>query len=426
MAKYILVLNCGSSSAKFNLFQVVDDLKLHPQLQGIVEEIGNPVRSGIKVTVAGVKEKTRRPIANHREALTGIFDLLNDHQIDQRSICAVGHRVVHGGEYYSGSVRIDDHVIDTIERLIPIAPLHNPPNLTGIRESIRLLPDVPQVAVFDTAFHGTLPEYAYRYAIPAKWYEAYGVRRYGFHGTSHMYIARRAAHLLGIPFDQFSGITAHLGNGSSITKIENGRSVDTSMGFTPLEGVIMGTRSGDIDPALIRHVATNLATDHDLDLGVAFEMVMTALNKESGLKALADTNMMQDIRAKAEQGDLQAETIIQIYAYRIAKYIGQYWSTLQQAEAVVFSGGLGENEGYVRAAVLRFLAALDFVIDEKNNALRQQEVEIAVSKIRADQPLRVMVIPTDEEIVIGYDTLFLGHLERPLPSQYPFEQDPVD
>ena len=425
MANYVLVLNCGSSSAKFNLFKVVDELDLQPQLQGIVEEIGNPVRSGIKVVIAGSKEVIRRPIANHRDALTAIFDLLNDHEIARASICAVGHRIVHGGELYKGSVLIDQHVITTIEQLIPIAPLHNPPNLTGIRESIRLLPDVPQVAVFDTAFHTTLPEYAYRYAVPAKWYEAYGVRRYGFHGTSHMYIARRAAHLLGIPFNRFSGITAHLGNGSSITKIENGQSVDTSMGFTPLEGVIMGTRSGDIDPALIRHVATNLATDHDLDLGQAFESVMTALNKESGLKALADTNLMQDIRTKAEQGDLQAFTVIQIYAYRIAKYIGQYWATLPEAEAIVFSGGLGENEGYVRAAILSFLPALGFTIDQEKNALRQQEVEIASSEIRKDSRLRVMVIPTDEEIVIGYDTLFLGHLKRPLPNRYPFELDPI-
>ena len=421
MSKYVMVLNCGSSSAKFNLFEVDDNNRLAPVVQGIVEEIGNPAKSRMKFQSNGNKEVVTRVIQNHGDALAGIFDLLHAHGIDRADICAMGHRVVHGGDRETGSVLIDDGVLDTIRDLIPIAPLHNPPNLTGIEQSIRMLPGVPQVAVFDTAFHGTIPEYAYRYAIPQSWYETYGVRKYGFHGTSHMYVARRAAAFLKVPFHDFSGITAHLGNGCSITKIRNGQSVDTSMGFTPLEGVIMGTRSGDIDPALISHVADQLVRDKGLQRAEAFDAVMRALNRESGLKALGGTNMMQEIRTKAEKGDLAAEMVVQIYAYRIAKYIGEYWATLPKAHALVFTAGLGENEGYVRRKVLHFLENLRFEVDESSNAKRGEEVIIATSRLQTETPLHAMVIPTDEEIVIGYDTLFLGHLRQPLPDRYPFE-----
>jgi acetate kinase len=386
-----------------------------------VEEIGTPDKSRMKYQSNGNKEVVTREILNHGDALDGIFALLAQHGIDRADICAMGHRVVHGGDRETGSVLIDDGVLATIRDLIPIAPLHNPPNLTGIEQSLRMLPGIPQVAVFDTAFHGTLPEYVYRYAIPEDWYAAYGVRKYGFHGTSHMYVARRAASLLGIPFQQFCGITAHLGNGCSITKIRNGQSVDTSMGFTPLEGVIMGTRSGDIDPALISHVADQLVLTRGLARADAFDSVMKALNKESGLKALGGTNMMQDIRAKAEKGDLDAETVVQIYAYRIAKYIGEYWATLPMAHAIVFTAGLGENEGYVRKKILSFLENLRFEVDDKNNSVRGEEITIATSQLQTEVPLKVMVIPTDEEIVIGYDTLFLGYLQQPVPEKYPFE-----
>ena len=421
MSKYVMVLNCGSSSAKFNLFEVDDTHRLTPVVQGIVEEIGNPAKSRMKYQSNGNKEVIARDIQNHGDALAGIFDLLSVHGISRTDICAMGHRVVHGGDRETGSVLIDDGVLATIRDLIPIAPLHNPPNLTGIEQSIQMLPGVPQVAVFDTAYHGTLPEYAYRYAIPQSWYETYGVRRYGFHGTSHMYVARRAAAFLQVPFHDFCGITAHLGNGCSITKIRNGQSVDTSMGFTPLEGVIMGTRSGDIDPALISHVADQLVRDKNLSRAEAYDEVMKALNRESGLKALGGTNMMQEIRAKAEQGDPTAETVVEIYAYRIAKYIGEYWATLPNAHALVFTAGLGENEGYVRKKILLFLESLRFDIDEASNAIRGKEVVIATSRLQTETPLRAMVIPTDEEIVIGYDTLFLGHLGMPLPERYPFE-----
>ncbi len=421
MTKHLLVLNCGSSSVKFNLFALDAQLHLQAVLQGIAEEIGNPAKSRLKYEQQGTRQVVTVPLALHRDALVEVFAVLEKIGIDRASIVAVGHRVVHGGDRYNSSVRVDDQVLAAIRDLIPIAPLHNPPNLTGLEESIRLLPDVPQVAVFDTAFHETMPSYAYRYAIPTRWYQDYGVRKYGFHGTSLMYVARRAARLLNIPFARFNGITAHLGNGCSLTKIASGRSADTSMGFTKLEGVIMGTRSGDIDPALIAHVAGKLVSEDKLSRADAFDKVLHDLNKESGLKAIAKTNMMQDIRTKALDGDADAAAVIDMYAYRVAKYIGQYWATLPWTDALVFTAGLGENEAYVRQKILSFLEALDIRLDADKNLLRKQEVIIGTSRIKPDHPLSVMVIPTDEEIVIGYDALYLGYLNRPVPDVYPFE-----
>jgi acetate kinase len=343
--------------------------------------------------------------------------------ISSGNICSVGHRVVHGGDRYGKSVLIDEKVIDVIRELIPIAPLHNPPNMTGIEEAMRLLPGISQVAVFDTAFHSTIPEYAFRYAVPEEWYTALGVRKYGFHGTSHMYVSKRAARLLGMPYDRFNCITAHLGNGCSITKICNGKSVDTSMGFTPLQGVVMGTRSGDIDPALIPHVAGALVKNKGMDEALAYRKVMLALNRESGLKALTGTNMMQEIRRKAENGDESARLAVDIFAFSVAKYIGSYWAMLPSAHAIVFTAGLGENEGYVRKRILSFLGNLHIEVDEQANSLRKQEVVIGRSGINPEMPLSVMVIPTDEEIVIGYDSLYLGYLGQPLPEVYPFERE---
>jgi acetate kinase len=421
MGKYILVLNCGSSSVKFNLFQLVNGNRLDGILQGIVEEVCNPAKSCLKHEQDGEKKTEPIPIPSHHAALGSIFELLQRQCVDLAAIAAVGHRVVHGGDRYISSVRVDEQVLQTIRELFPLAPLHNPPNLTGLEECIRMLPDVPQVAVFDTAFHETMPESAYRYAIPDTWYRQYGVRKYGFHGTSHMYVARRAASLLGIPFSQFNGITAHLGNGCSITKVHGGRSVDTSMGFTPLEGVVMGSRSGDIDPALIQYVAGRLAADQALSREAAFDEVFRALNRESGLKALASTNMMQDVRAKALTGDAAAMAAVDIYAYRAARYIGQYWATLPWTDAIVFTAGVGENESFIRYKILGFLESLQIRVDEMQNALRRQETVIGYSAINPDHPLAVMVIPTDEESVIGYDALFLGYLNQPIPEVYPFE-----
>ncbi len=425
MKKYILVLNCGSSSIKFNLFQPDDCLFLHGLLSGIVEEIGNLSKSCLKSEWCGEKDVETIAVKNHHEALSAIFSLMNRHGVDLQTIAAVGHRVVHGGERYSASVVVDEQVLQTIRELIPLAPLHNPPNLAGLEECIRMMPSVPQVAVFDTAFHESMPQSAYRYAIPEKWFKQYGVRKYGFHGISHMFVARRAARFLGIPFSQFSGITAHLGNGCSITKILNGHSVDTSMGFTPLEGVVMGTRSGDIDPALISYVAGRLANEQSISREAAFDQVFKALNKESGLKALGHTNMMQDIRAKAECGDAEAINAIDVYAYRAARCIGQYWATLPAADAIVFTAGVGENEAYVRKRILGFLGNLQIDVDDGQNALRRKEVVIGRSRLKSGRELLVMVIPTDEESVIGYDALYMGHLKQPAPDVYPFEANTI-
>lgn len=422
MRNYLLAFNCGSSSLKFNLFMVEHGTKLEPYMQGIVEEIGNPDRSRLRYELDGKKQAVVLPIQTHEDGLTHLFRIFADLSINTADICAVGHRVVHGGDKYLSSVLIDETVKNTIRDLIPIAPLHNPPNLTGIEVAQKLLPGVPQVAVFDTAFHGSAPAYAYKYAIPEVWYAEYGVRRYGFHGTSHLYVSRRAACLLNIPYERFNGITVHLGNGCSITKIEGGRSVDTSMGFTPLEGLVMGTRSGDIDPAMISHVTRCLVDGEGLDETAAYRRVMQALNKESGLKALTGSSIMQDLRQRAIEGDEEAGSAILIYAYRVAKYIGAYWATLPETHAIVFTAGVGENEGYIRKKILGFLKSLQFQVNEDSNGKRKLEIEIAVSTIQPGCPLSVLVIPTDEEIVIGYDTLYLGYLKQPLPQRYPFEQ----
>ncbi len=418
MKNYILALNCGSSSLKFTLFRMEENHSLAHDMGGVVEEIGNIEKSRLKLEINEEKSVRDMPLADHKEALEAIFTVFEEFSIHKINIKSVGHRVVHGGTMYNQSILIDEHVLETIEALIPIAPLHNPPNLLGIRVAKDVMGDVPQVAVFDTAFHGTLPEYVYRYGVPEQWYKEFDVRTYGFHGTSHMYVAKRCASILGKDFSDFSGITAHLGNGCSITKIHNGQSVDTSMGFTPLEGVIMGTRSGDIDPAIIAHVIHQQMERKKITHEEAFEQTMTALNKESGLKALGGTNMMQDIRGKAEQGDVEAELVVSIYAYRIAKYIGAYWATLDRCDALIFTAGLGENEGYVRKKIASFLPKMAIKIDDKKNSVRKEEIQIGMS---TETELKVMVIPTDEESVIGYDTYYLGYLGKEIPSKYPFE-----
>jgi acetate kinase len=416
MGRYVLSLNCGSSSLKFNLYKVRDNTSLTPEMQGIVEEIGNVESSGLRYSLNSEKIELKKELPTHKEALELLFREFAEHGIKIKDVVAIGHRVVHGGEKYANSILIDDKVINAIRNLIPLAPLHNPPNLTGIEEAVKLLPAVPQVAVFDTAFHATIPEFCYKYAIPGKWYRDYGVRKYGFHGTSHMYVSKRAAAILNIPYKEFNCITAHLGNGCSITKVQDGKSVDTSMGFTPLQGVIMGTRSGDIDPALIQHVANNLSEEEGIGRAEAYDRVFRALNKESGLKALGGTNMMQYIREKALEGDKEADKIIDIYSYRVAQYIGAYWATLPRTHAIVFTAGLGENEWYVRKRILDYLSCMQPELDDEKNRVRKKEIIIGRGG-GAD----IMVIPTDEEIVIGYDALYIGYLGGGTPEKYPFE-----
>ncbi len=421
MKKAILSLNCGSSSLKYNLFLVNDDNTVEPVINGVVEEIGNLERSTMKFEFNGEKKKYEMPFANHEDALKDMFNIFEDHNMKKDSIVAVGHRVVHGGSVYKESILIDEHVKSTIKELSPVAPLHNPVNLQGILVAEKLLPGVPNVAVFDTAFHGDIEQPAFRYAIPDKWYNDYMVRRYGFHGTSHLYVSRRAAKILNIPYEKFNCVTAHLGNGSSIAKVNHGKSCDTSMGFTPLEGVIMGTRSGDLDPAIIGHVAKNIAKDENMELGAAYEKVMNMLNKDCGLKAIGGTNLMQDIRAKALEGDEFSENIVNIYAYRIAKYIGSYMATSDGCHAIIFTAGVGENEWYVRAKTLEYLKGFNFVIDDEKNKIRGEEIQFATGTYNGSE-VKVFVLPTDEEVVIAYDSLYIGHLHKPAPDVYPFEQ----
>ncbi|MCK5812408.1 MAG: acetate kinase [Clostridiales bacterium] len=421
MKKTILSLNCGSSSLKYNLFLVNDDNTVEPVINGVVEEIGNLERSTMKFELNGTKKKYEMPFANHEDALKDMFKIFEDHNMKKESIVAVGHRVVHGGSVYKESILIDEHVKSTIEELSPVAPLHNPVNLQGILVAEKLLPGVPNIAVFDTAFHGDIEQPAFRYAIPDKWYNDYMVRRYGFHGTSHLYVSRRAAKILNIPYNKFNCITAHLGNGSSIAKVNNGKSCDTSMGFTPLEGVIMGTRSGDLDPAIIGHVAKNIAKDEDMELGDAYEKVMNMLNKDCGLKAIGGTNLMQDIRAKALEGDEFSENIVNIYAYRIAKYIGSYMATSDGCNAIIFTAGVGENEWYVRQKTLEYLKGFNFVIDDEKNKIRGEEIQFATGTYNGSE-VKVFVLPTDEEVVIAYDSLYIGYLHKQAPDVYPFEQ----
>lgn len=422
MKRTILSLNCGSSSLKYNLFEVKEGNTVEPLIGGIAEEIGNLERSTMKFETDGEKTKYSIQLPDHEDALVEMFNIFEKQNIPKETIVAIGHRVVHGGAAYNSSVLLNDEVIKEIENLSPLAPLHNPQNLKGILVAEKLLPGIPNVAVFDTAFHSTIPEYAYKYALPEKWYDDYMVRRYGFHGTSHLYVSRRASVLLGMKHDEINCITAHMGNGSSLTKVVNGKSMDTSMGFTPLEGVIMGTRSGDMDPAIIGHIANIIASENGMDLGAAYEEVMRILNEKSGLKGLSGTNLMQDIRTKALEGDEESDRIVDIYAYRIAKYIGSYMSTSGHCDAVIFTAGVGENEWYVRQKVLGMLDGMNFEIKEEANRVRGEEIIIAEGTFNG-KPVKAMVIPTDEEVVIAYDTLFIGALNQDAPDNYPFEKE---
>lgn len=311
-------------------------------------------------------------------------------------IQAVGHRVVHGGEKFSGSVRIDRQVIEAVEACAALAPLHNPPNLAGIREARAALPSAEQVAVFDTAFHSTLPPQAFIYALPYEWYEKYGLRRYGFHGTSHQYVAGRAAEILGRPLEKVNLITAHLGNGCSITAICDGRSVDHSMGLTPMEGLVMGTRAGDIDPGIIFHLCAAA--------GMSAEQVNQALQHDSGLLGISGlSNDMRDIVQAAEKGQDRAKLAMGIFSYRLKKYIGAYTAVLGRVDALVFTGGIGENSAPVREMVLQGLTPMGYVMDAQANvaAVGGREAEIS----SGPGPVKILVVPTNEELLIARQTL---------------------
>jgi len=391
MSAPVLVINSGSSSIKY---QLVDGETLEASTSGVIERIGQS-ESILTHKHAGGRDERTEHLADHAAGLEAMVAAFEEHgtPLADTGLIAVAHRVVHGGERFVQPVVVDDEVEQAVEDLASLAPLHNPANLEGIRVARKLFPRLPQVAVFDTAFHATVPERAHLYAVPAEWREEHGVRRYGFHGTSHAYVSRKAAEMLGKSSKAVNVIVAHLGNGASVTAVERGRSIDTSMGLTPLEGLVMGTRSGDIDPAIVFHMHRRT--------GASFADLDSALNKESGMLALTGQIDMRAIEAAARAGDRAAQTAVEIYCYRIRKYIGSYIAALGGADAIAFTAGIGENSAEVRAGALGSLVALGVQLDEAANAAGGPIISTP------DSPITVMVIPTNEEGEIARQTALL-------------------
>ncbi|WP_416976834.1 acetate kinase [Streptomyces sp. T028] len=396
-ATRVLVLNSGSSSVKYQLLDMREGGRL---ASGLVERIGERT-SRLRHTPLAAGGEAREwtgPIADHDAALKAVSEELarDGLGLDSPELAAIGHRVVHGGKLFTEPTVVDDTVLAEIERLIPVAPLHNPANLTGIRTARALRPDLPQVAVFDTAFHTTMPEAAARYAIDVETADAHRIRRYGFHGTSHAYVSRATAKLLGKAPDDVNVIVLHLGNGASASAVEGGRCVDTSMGLTPLEGLVMGTRSGDIDPAVIFHLARVG--------GMSIDEIDTLLNKKSGLVGLCGDNDMREIRRRIDGGDARAKLAFDIYVHRLKKYIGAYYAVLGRVDAVAFTAGVGENAAEVRAAAVAGLETLGLAVDGGLNAVRGDEARLISP---ADARVAVAVVPTDEELEIATQTYAL-------------------
>ncbi|MEU6497487.1 acetate kinase [Streptomyces sp. NPDC046984] len=393
---HVLVLNSGSSSVKYQLLDMRDSSRL---ATGLVERIGEQT-SRIKHTVAatGDTREQNGPIADHQAALKAVAEELARDGLgfDSPELAAIGHRVVHGGMFFSEPTVIDDAVLTEIERLIPVAPLHNPANLTGIRTAMALRPDLPQVAVFDTAFHTTMPEHAARYAIDTKIADRHRIRRYGFHGTSHAYVSRKTAGLLGKAPEDVNVIVLHLGNGASASAVRGGRCVDTSMGLTPLEGLVMGTRSGDLDPAVIFHL--------ERVGGMSMDEIDTLLNKRSGLFGLCGDNDMREIQRRIDEGDAQARLAFDIYIHRLKKYIGAYYAVLGRVDAIAFTAGVGENAAPVREAAVGGLEGLGLAVDGDLNAVRGDGPRLISP---AGARVAVAVVPTDEELEIATQTYAL-------------------
>lgn len=393
----VLVINCGSSSLKFQLINSDTEQVL---AKGLCERIGID-GSLTYQPEGGEKVKSDKPMPTHTEAIQYVIDALTDagtgvvKSLDE--IGAVGHRVVHGGEKFASSVVITDEVLQAVEECNDLAPLHNPANLIGINACQKLMPGTPMVAVFDTAFHQTMPEEAYMYGLPYEYYEKYKVRRYGFHGTSHSFVSKRAAEIVGKPYEELRTIVCHLGNGASICAVKNGRSVDTSMGLTPLEGLVMGTRSGDIDPAIMEFIAKKEGLD--------IAGLMNMLNKKSGVLGLSNnlSSDFRDLDAGAKEGNKQAAVALKVFAYRVAKYVGAYAAAMNGVDVIAFTAGVGENSGPVRADVLGYLGYLGIEVDEEANNTRGEEITISTP----DSKVKVMVIPTNEELAIARETVAL-------------------
>ena len=393
----VLVVNCGSSSIKYCLFDMVEPAAPAVLASGIVERIGEAT-SGLRHE-AGGRECAREAEAPDHEAAFGLMvEALTEGEAavvaSPGDIDAVGHRVVHGGERFAESIRIDDEVIAAIEAWVDLAPLHNPPNLTGIRAAMALMPNVPHVAVFDTAFHQTLEPDAYLYALPYELYREHRIRRYGFHGTSHRYVSEVAAEMLGKAAGETNLITAHLGNGCSAAAVRGGRCVDTSLGMTPLEGLVMGTRSGDLDPAIIFHLVRTL--------GMSVDEVDDLLNRRSGLLGVSGvSNDMREVTRAADEGNERADLAIRLFCHRLRKYIGAYTAELGRVDALVFTGGIGENAAHIRQRTCEGLAPLGYVLDAEANAADPNGPRDVAAK---DSRSRILVIPTDEEAMIARDT----------------------
>ncbi|MDR1454300.1 MAG: acetate kinase [Tannerella sp.] len=396
-----LVLNCGSSSIKYKLFDMASGKVM---AQGGIERIGLP-GTLLKLTAPeGEKVTVEKEISGHEEGIAFILSVLTDGTLgcikDYGEIGAVGHRVVHGGEKFSNSVLIDDEVIAKVLECSELAPLHNPANLEGIYAIRKILPGTPQVAVFDTAFHQSMPDYAYMYGLPYETYETYGVRRYGFHGTSHRYVSYRACKILDIPYEEQRIITAHIGNGGSITAIRNGKSVDTSMGLTPVEGLLMGTRCGDVDagalPFLMKKEQLDVAGLSDL------------LNKRSGVWGVSGVSSdMRELEAACAENNPRALLAMKMYIYRVKKYVGAYAAALGGIDLLVFTGGVGENQCSLRAEVCRNMEFMGIQLDEpKNSGVCGREMVISTP----DSMVKVIVVPTDEEYMIASDTQMILHL----------------
>ena len=393
--KNILVINAGSSSLKYQLINMEGESVI---AKGLVERIGID-HSVIKHRPAGKPQvEIEMPIPDHEEAMGAVISALTDREHgvidDLSSIAAVGHRVVHGGEKFSSSVIIDDQVMACIRENVEIAPLHNPANIMGIEACQKVMPSVPMVAVFDTAFHAKMPREAYLYGLPYEAYTEYKVRRYGFHGTSHSYVSKRAAAILNKDIKGLKIITCHLGNGSSIAAVKNGISVDTSMGFTPLEGLVMGSRSGDIDAAIVPHLMNKM--------GMTIDQTIGYLNKKSGVLGLSGVSSdFRDLWAAAEQGNERAQTALDVFCYKIKKYIGSYAAAMGGVDVITFAGGIGENDSQIRKLSCAGLEFMGVQIDDGvNDGLRSREAVISSGASR----VVVMVVPTDEELVIARDT----------------------
>ena len=393
----VLVINCGSSSLKFQLINSESEEVL---AKGLCERIG--IDGSLTYQPAGgEKVKSAKDMPTHTEAIQFVIDALTDPQtgvvksLDE--IGAVGHRVVHGGEKFASSVVITEEVKKAVEECNDLAPLHNPANLIGVNACQKLMPNTPMVAVFDTAFHQTMPEKAYMYGLPYAYYDKYKVRRYGFHGTSHSFVSKRAAEIVGVPYDATKTIVCHLGNGASVCAVLNGKSVDTSMGLTPLEGLVMGTRSGDIDPAILEFIAKK----ENLDI----EGLMKVLNKDSGVYGLSNglSSDFRDLSAAAEDGNEQAKVALEVFAYRVAKYVGSYTAAMNGVDNIVFTAGIGENDKEIREEICGYLEFLGIEIDKEANAKRGEEVIISTP----DSKVKVLVIPTNEELAIARETVAL-------------------